>query len=353
MTTPDRFPEQPGSRPNPEFSRIAANEGMLGFQDRIEASIQAVRDVAEVGAMTVEDPTLIPDEHIDRELRIRELAADMSRKDGRPLEEAEATVRAMYEEREQELAANLRARGERDAAFLRAYGDRLVTGLQEYAGSSLTTPRAEESNRHGVFDRLRHSRLGRWMLGGTVVLAGAGAAGVAINQANEASQAEFQATQAEISPVIKDAMVDIDQQTLNEQRIHPDNVLAFPDPDGHMGVTEFRTITGNVKIIMGNTDGKPDPNKPLYVDYRNNVGREGKVGTQVLMTSPEGNAWVDEATDKGLIEFGGSTDGGWAAMTVHADTTSRGFGDSMPGALEAAQKVAATAHEQKPYDPYR
>jgi hypothetical protein len=40
-------------------------------------------------------------------------------------------------------------------------------------------------------------------------------------------------------------------------------------------------------------------------------------------------------------------------MTVYADTTSRGYADSLPAAPEAAQEVADTAKEKKPYDPYR
>jgi hypothetical protein len=198
--------------------------------------------------------------------------------------------------------------GSARADYLGAFGKRLTTNLREFGGSSLDGPQAEKA-KPSIRERLSQSKLGKWILAGTVTIAGVAGGAEIVHQVQETNQAEFQATQAQIAPVIHDTMVDIDRQTLDEQRLHPENIRAYVNPAGHMGVTEFRTIAGNVKVLMDNTNDKPDPNKPLYIDYRNNVGMEGKNGTPIVMTSPKGNEWVDEATSQGATEFGGSTDG--------------------------------------------
>jgi hypothetical protein len=140
-------------------------------------------------------------------------------------------------------------------------------------------------------DRLRHSKLGKWALGGAVATGLAAGGVLAAHEVHESNQAEFETTQSQIAPVIKDAMIEINEQTLDEQRTHADNLFVVTNPGGHEDVTKFVTKTRNSEVIMGNTDGKPDPNKPLYISYRNNTGTgEGTNGVHIVMTSPEGAA---------------------------------------------------------------
>jgi len=347
MKTPSSHPEQqPGSQPNSESWGVVAQEGIQGLGEQVAAGQQVIHDRAELRAMEAGDVTLDPDRHIDRELDIRRHADDLVASGTHTPEEATAFMRGLYDKYDRELAESVRARGERDAASLARFGGRLTAGLglQEYAGSSLQPGAQVEKAKPSLRERIARGKLGKWLLGGTVLAASAGIAG-AVHQTNEANQAKFESTQAQIAPVIKDAMVDVDQQTLDEARLHPEKMRVYTDPNGHMGVTEFRNTTGNVKVVMGNTDGKPDVHKPLYVNYRNNMGSgEGTNGIQIVMTSPEGNQWVDETPGD---EFSQGTDGGWAAKSSYEDTT---LGEAE---VETAQGVAKSSQQAKPYDPYR
>ncbi len=213
-----------------------------------------------------------------------------------------------------------------------------------------------ETKSGGIINRLGQaakSRVGRVALG--VVLASGAAFGTA--QGVEAAQAshklEFEATQNQIKPVIEAAMIDIDNQTLAELQAHPENITKIDAPDGHKDAVGFINKDRNVRVIMGLTNGMPDPNEPIYVNYYNNQGTgKGSRGIHVVMTAPEGKWVVDQ--HRALRDFGGDTEGGWAAsIGGEADTTDRGYAAGGPAPFEAAQQIAATAAEFAPYEPYQ
>ncbi|HKU19202.1 MAG TPA: hypothetical protein VJP80_08125 [Candidatus Saccharimonadales bacterium] len=196
-------------------------------------------------------------------------------------------------------------------------------------------------------------RLGRWATAAAIAGVAAGGVTETYNVVHKHNQARYETIQREIAPVIKDTMIKVDQQTLEQQRAHPDDVVEIDNPDGHSDAVKFvNNTTSDTEVVMGVTDGKPDPNKPLFVDYRNNTGTgENTIGIQVIMTAPGGNDWVDKIPHSG---FDGTTGHGWgAAVPGQADTTSRGYGgDSMPAPLDAAQQIAQTAQQFGPYQPY-
>ncbi|HEV7454397.1 MAG TPA: hypothetical protein VGO07_04000 [Candidatus Saccharimonadales bacterium] len=205
-------------------------------------------------------------------------------------------------------------------------------------------------------DRLRRAigtRLGKAVLGTTLALGAAGGIAEGAHVAHEHHKAQYEATQGQIAPIIENTMVNIDVQTLGQQRSHPDKVTEIDNPDGRSDAVEFINDTHNTVVIMGKTeDGKPDPAKPLFVRYNNNTGTgEGTNGIRVVLTAPGGNKWVDQDP---YIGFGGSTEGGWGATVAgRDDTTDRGYANnSMPAPLEAAQEIAQTVQEFGPYDTY-
>jgi hypothetical protein len=98
-------PEQePGSRPDPAFSRLVAQESLLSLENQVARSQQAVRDAGELTAMAASDVTLDPDKHIDRKLDIQRHAADLVAAGTHTPTEATKYMRDLYEQSDADLA---------------------------------------------------------------------------------------------------------------------------------------------------------------------------------------------------------------------------------------------------------
>lgn len=155
-------------RPDPDFSRIVAEQGIHDLADQTAAGAQVLRDSGELAAMEAWDISLNSDALIDRELRIKELAADMVANGTHSPEDAEAFVRRTYQEQEEKLARSIQARYNADAAFIENFGGSLAASLRHYAGISPNAAGNPEKTRRGPLAWLKQSKLGKWALGGLV-----------------------------------------------------------------------------------------------------------------------------------------------------------------------------------------
>ena len=198
----------------------------------------------------------------------------------------------------------------------------------------------------------RPGRLKRFMAAlalTSVIGGGVAATAEAAHLVNKQDRAKYEADQKAIAPIIEKTMVGIDNQTLEQYRQHPDTMHRTDNPEGHEGVVEF-TNGVNVWVYMGETDGQPNPNDPVFVQYKNNVGTgEGTNGMEFVLTAPSGNWQVDDLNRP----FGGTTYGGWGAVIPGSyDTTDRGYANNGPDAATSAQDIADTVDKLGPYDPY-
>src|SRR5206468_13082653 len=116
-----------------------------------------------------------------------------------------------------------------------------------------------------VMERIRQAaqhRVGKWVVRGLIATGITGAAygtAEAVHAVRQHDRAQFEATQGQISPVIARTMIDVDRQTLDQQRSNPDDITEIDAPNGHNDAVRFINKTRNADVIMGTTDGKPDP----------------------------------------------------------------------------------------------
>lgn len=203
--------------------------------------------------------------------------------------------------------------------------------------------------------RFARSRLGKLALGGLVFAAATGGATKLIGDAMHRSQVRYEATQGEIAPIIEQSMVGVDVQAVDYQLSHPDDVRVVHNPDGHKGMIEYMTDHATV-IMRAAPNGDPIVTQPVYVDYFNNQGEPetGDLGDEYVMTTPDGNYWVNKNYDNGNTGFGGTTGGGWGAFELGGpDTSSRGYGnDSLPAPVDAANLIAQHVLDSGPFEHY-